>query len=146
MDEHQAVLHRLKALHTGIKQASNADDSEGFDRSILKEWKSAVAQIHKELSEVRRKAVMEREMQNMTVTIMREEMRDELVEREAVSARTAERFRSFCSQAPQSIQSAFDRAARTAGSIDSCINGLSCDTLKCSGGSAMLHDQVMKDA
>lgn len=143
-ERHRELLDGTKALHSSIKQALS-DDAPTV-KATLKEWKSSMAQMHKEVSSIRRQAAMQKEMHESTIALMREEMRDELVEREAVAARTAERFRSFCSRGSPNMQSAFDRAARTASSIDACVNALSSESLNCSQGTVLLHQQAMDDA
>lgn len=142
-DSHRLLLEKVKSVHSDVKNAIN---NNTVDVSVLKELKSDMAQIHKDLGAARRQSAMQKEEHAITIAIMREEMRDELVEREAVSARTAERFRAFCSRGSPGIHSAFDRAARTASSIDACVNALSCESLNCSGGTSLLHQQAMQNA
>lgn len=142
-ESHRALLENVKSMHSNVKHAINNDSLE---MSMLKKLKTDLAQIHKDLATARRQAEMQKEEHAIVVAIMREEMRDELVEREAVSARTAERFRAFCGRGAPAVHSAFDRAAHTASSIEACVNSLSCESLNCSGGTALLYQKAMENA
>ena len=68
--------------------------------------------------------------------------RDELLTREAISARTAERFRAINdAESEAGTGNAIDRAMRTATIIDTCIKQLSCHTLTVGQGTILLHEQ-----
>ena len=119
-DAQRACLETIKAMHGDMKTVIASEN--GADTDKVKEWKSIVHQLYKDLNAIRKRDAMETESHNLTVSIMREEMRDELVQREATSARTAERFRVFCSRGNPQIVSAFDRAEKTASSIDASVD------------------------
>lgn len=140
-DAHRELLEKVKSLHSDVKNAIN---DKKVDNSILNQVKYDTAQIHQKLRELRRQSAMQTEQHDITIAIMKEEMKNELVEREAISARTAERFRALCSKGSPGVHSAFDRAVRTASSIDACVNSLSCESTNCSQGTVLLHQQAME--
>jgi len=139
-DAQRECLETIKSMHSDMKTVIASEN--GADTDKIKEWKSIVHQLYKDLNAIRKRDAMETELHNSTVSIMREEMRDELVQREAIAARTAERFRVFCSRGTPQIASAFDRAARTASSIDASVNALSCSSLMSNQGTVILHQQA----
>ena len=138
---YRAALDNVKALHSEFKEAIES----GIETSKLKKWKQESAKLHRHLKSLQRNAAADKESNIVTMAIMREEIRNELVQREAISARTAERFRLFCSRGSTSTQTAFDRAARTALAIEECVGGLSCGTLNCSKGTSHLYRQAVDD-
>ena len=111
------------------------------DSATLQNWKTTTAQLYKEIGNTRRELARFQEKNSVIVSILREEMRDELVVRESLAARTAERFRSLSSNNTQN--NTFDVAARTAARIDSCIGALARETLNYSDWTEMLHRQTL---
>ena len=118
-----------------------AQGSEGVPVDSIKEWKSAAAHIYKEIVTSNRQNDAERERMLIERAIIKEEMRDELVSREAIAARTAERFRALGERGGTGTGNAIDRASRTAASIDACINQLNCHALSVNQGTVLLHEQ-----
>ena len=141
-DPHRLLLHKVKEIHSSVKNSINNDIA---NVEMLHNVKCELAQLHRDINTLRRHAAAREEQHLVAVAIMKEEMREELVQREANSARTAERFRAFCNQKSGGAQSAFDRAAATAASIEACVNALSCESLCCSRGTALLHQQATKN-
>jgi len=130
-----------RTLHESMKSAlSGAEDS--VPKGLAKRWKSDVAHIHKAVVANARKMEAESERARIECAIMKEEMRDELLTREAISARTAERFRAINdAESEAGTGNAIDRAMRTATIIDTCIKQLSCHTLTVGQGTILLHEQ-----
>jgi hypothetical protein len=130
----------IRALHGTMRNAI-AQGDDGVPVDSIKEWKSAVAHIYKAVVTSNRHADAERERMLIERAIIKEEMRDELVSREAIAARTAERFRALGERGGVGGGNGIDRAFRTAASIDACINQLSCHALSVNQGTVLLHEQ-----
>lgn len=143
VDESQkACLQELKSLHADMKRCLSSENREkGANHDKVAEWKAIVQGIYKQINSIRRLTAMESAMHSSTVAIMREEMREELVQREAIAARTAERFRTFCSKGGPQIATAFDRAARTAYTIEQTVNALSCSPMQVHTDVQLLYDK-----
>ena len=140
MDEkHSRLQKTVKDLHTAIK--SSTTNKTVVDSATLQHWRATTAQLYKEIGNARRELARVQENNSVVVSILREEMRDELVVREALAARTAERFRSLSSNNTQN--NTFDVAARTAARLDSCIGALARETRNYSDGTEMLHRQTL---
>ena len=140
MDEkHSRLQKTVKDLHISIKSSIKNDTV--VDSATLQNWKTTTAQLYKEIGNTRRELARFQEKNSVIVSILREEMRDELVVRESLAARTAERFRSLSSNNTQN--NTFDVAARTAARIDSCIGALARETLNYSDWTEMLHRQTL---
>ena len=130
----------IRALHGTMRNAI-AQGNDGVPVDSIKEWKSAVAHIYKAVVTSKRHNDAEHERILIERAIIKEEMRDELVSREAIAARTAERFRAIGERGGTGGGNTIDRAMRTAASIDGCINQLNCHALSVNQGTVLLHRQ-----
>lgn len=128
-----------RALHAEVKQASKAEESVSPER--LAAWRSTAAATVRDIISLERKAHAESERRTIEMAVMREEMRSELVLREATAARTAERFRVLADRTSGENEThAYDMAVRTAGVVEESIKGLCSHALNVNRGCKMLYD------
>jgi len=138
----KATTDKIRGLHAGLRAA--VESAEVSEESI-REWKQTTAQLFKEFNGFRKAASAADERSRAERAMLREEMREELVSREAVGARTAERYRAFAEQGSSSAGALFDRAARTAGAIEMSIDDISRHALSVNQGTVLLHEQMNQD-
>jgi hypothetical protein len=135
----KATTDKIRGLHAGLKAAIESNE---VSEESVREWKQTTAQLFKEFNGFRKAASAADERSRAERAMLREEMRDELVSREAVGARTAERFRAFSEQSGATTGGLFDRASRTAGAIEMSINDISRHSLSVNQGTVLLHEQM----
>lgn len=135
----KATTDKIRGLHADLKTA--IESGEVSEESI-RDWKQTAAQLFKDFNGFRKAASAADERARAERAMLREEMRDELVSREAVGARTAERYRAFAEQNGASTSGLFDRASRTAGAIEMSINDISRHSLSVNQGTILLHEQM----
>ena len=113
----------VRALHAEVKAAHVSGQVPSTDQ--LGKWRKAAATVAKVCIAQERRIAAERHIHEVETTIMLEEMRGELVTREANAARTAERFRLLSGRVGNGSDcSAYDRAVQTAESVDATIRAL----------------------
>lgn len=103
----------------------------------LKDWKAvvrranhAIARLHAEI-----------ERHRVEMAVFSEEVRQELVQREASAARTADRFRVLHEKDGGTTRSVFDRALASAHSVESSLADL-CPHEPCRRGCRVLADRT----
>lgn len=138
----KATADKIRVLHAGLKCAMESGE---VSEDSIREWKQTTAQLFREFNRLYKAASVADERSRAERAMLREEMRDELVSREAFSARTAERYRAFAERGGLSTGDCFDRAARTAGAIEMSINEISRHTLSVNQGTVLLCRQVDQD-
>lgn len=130
-----------RALHAEVKQASKAEETVSPEK--LAAWRVTAAATVKDIISLERKAHAESERQAVEMALMREEMRSELVFREATAARTAERFRVLADRSSGGNDThAYDMAVHTAAVVEESIRGLCSHALNINRGCQMLHDNA----
>ena len=138
---YKAAIEETKAIHTQIKKL--LAENKVADVDDLHTWKVKLASIYKHLNKMKRYTNALDERQQIEASIFRQEMRDELVSREAIAARTAERFRVLTQTGVASeAESPFDRAHRTAVNINKSICQVGCRALSVNRGTVSLHKQL----
>lgn len=120
MESARASLASTKRIHSEIKQHEQSGSTVSTE--TLSEWKSVVATANKELSKMVKKLSGVEERHRVEVSIVNEELRGELVDREANSARNAERFRMLLERDGNS--SHLDRAINSASVVEASIAAL----------------------
>lgn len=132
------ISELLRSLHAEVKEAAVSGAAANDD--TLARWRrdTAVAARHALKLERTMHALTQRH--KVERRIMLEEMRLELVFREASSARTAERFRVL-SEKPSSRHDgqAFDRAMQAADTVEKSIRALSGHFTGANSGCARLQ-------
>lgn len=130
-----------RALHAEVKHASKAQEAVTPEK--LDAWRTTAAATVKDIISMERKAHADSERHAVEMAVMREEMRSELVLREATAARTAERFRVLSERTGGGSDThAYDMAVRTAGVVEESIRGLCSHALNVNRGCQMLCDDV----
>lgn len=134
------TAEKIRALHAQLKLAI---ENEDVNIDEVKQWKLTLAEIFREFNSFRKEVAYSDERHRAELSVLNEEMRDELVSREAISARTADRFRSLAEAS--ATHTVFDKAYNTALVIESSIAALSSNSLSVNQGTAMLHHQLQED-
>jgi hypothetical protein len=111
----------------------------------IEKWKSITHNTLNNLNNISNNIELLEERYKAEIAILKEEMRDELVSREAISARTSNRFRLLAEQNPESCFSVFEKALNTASSIEACISSLSIHTFSVNQGTIQLDEQMQID-
>jgi hypothetical protein len=131
---------KIRALHSQLKTAI---DNEGVSIDEVKQWKLTLAEVFREFNTFRKEVAQSDERHRAELSVLNEEMHDELVSREAIAARTADRFRALAeSSAPHAV---FDKAYNTAAVIELSIASLSSHSLSVNQGTVQLHQQLQED-
>ena len=142
MTDHSAkpVMRRIKQLYR--EQKNKLESEDDISKDTLQSWHAETGFIYKEVNAMRKVVAASEERTRAEKAMLREEMRDELMLREATNARTAERFRAFAEQDQSLNANAFDRALRTASAIERSINEISRHTTSVNQGTVLLHRQA----
>ena len=136
-----SVSGDIKAIHRDIKSCISSEGE--VDRETMKKWKKELANTYRTTGLIKQTTNAMDERHKIEFSIMKEEMRDELVLREAIAARTAERFRVLNERASTGdAVSPFDRALHTAASIDAAIGAIGCHVMGVNKGTEFLHRQA----
>lgn len=144
MDSSKANVtnNKIRRLYAGLK--SSMESGEVSERD-MRGWKNTTAQLFKEFDAFQKSAALSEERSRSELAIMREEMRDELVSREAINARTAERFRAFSERIASVNESTFDRATQTACTIEASIANICRSALSVNQGTGLLYEQTRQN-
>ena len=105
MESAKSALASTKRTHAAIKK--HEDDGTSPDSQELREWRTVVAAANKELSRMVKKLANQEERHKVEMAMINDEVRGELVDREANNARVAERFRMQLERESSSLS--FDR-------------------------------------
>ena len=120
MESARESLASTKRIHSEMKQHEQRGDS--VSTKTLSEWKCVVASANKELSKILKKMSSIEERHRVEVSIVNEELRSELVDREANGVRIAERFRMILEREGNSSQ--LDRAINSTSVVEASIAAL----------------------
>lgn len=133
---------KIRALHAELKTAIECDDV-GIDD--VKKWKLTLAEVFREFNMFRKEVACSDERHRAELSVLNEEMRDELVSREAIAARTADRFRALAEG--NATEAVFDKAYSTAAAIELSIGLLSAtsNALSVNQGTVQLHQQLLEN-
>ena len=123
-ESYEAASLKVRLLHSEIKASHLQGTPPGVEK--LQEWRQAAATTAKACILQERRIAAERLRHKVEAAIVLEELRSELVSREANAARTAERFRILAERSESAIAiGAYERAVRTAETVDAAISALS---------------------
>lgn len=120
MESAKSALASTKRTHAAIKK--HEDDGTSPDSQELREWRTVAAAANKELSRMVKKLANQEERHKVEMAMINDEVRGELVDREANNARVAERFRMQLERENSSL--CFDRALNSAAVVEASIAAL----------------------
>jgi hypothetical protein len=135
---HKPAMAATKRIFGEMKQYELS--GEPPSQEILKEWKNVVKIANAEVSRLAKLANHHEERHAVDCAVLSEEMRSELVDREANTARTSERFRVMHDKVG-SLDCSYDKAMHSASLIESSIALLCAHPLNRSGGSRLLYEK-----
>lgn len=115
-------LRNTKRIHGEIKKREREPHS--VTRKELQDWKNVVFCANLEISKISKRLKALEERSSVERAVMKEEMRCELVDREANNARTADRFRCLSERDNSSLTVTLDRARAASTSIECSIGCL----------------------
>ena len=137
----EAALRETKRAHRQIAKRSHQVGSNGIcvQAEDLKQWRLALATANKQIHALHKLLCHADERHAVERAIVNEELRAELVDREANAARVSDRFRAIAEQCrgevstnsnvDSTFDSTFDRASQAANRIESTISALCPHTL-----------------
>jgi len=129
-------LHkRLKALEEGC-----AGTSESSQQTEFKALKKLAAESNRSIQAMNRAGVDEAVRANVRENLLREAVRDELIDREANAARVADKQRTLLEGQGPSVLTAFDRSIVLAKTIEVATTKLFTYQVECTSGVALLAE------
>jgi hypothetical protein len=135
-----------KAAMSGTKRAFHEmKDHEQHDMAVLvskiADWRSTVRLANSELARMAKQLATTEERHKVERAVIAEEMRSELVDREANVARTAERFRVLQGRSG-STGNTYERAVNSVSAVEASIAQLCSHALNRNGGSVLLFERA----
>jgi len=140
-DDFRASLRGTKRIYSEMRKQEA--DPAAVTKTNLSDWKAVVAAANKELARMSKRLKALEERQTVDRTVMKEEMRCELVDREANSARTADRFRVLFERNGGSGRSTLERARWSNTAIECSIGCLCPHPLGINPGTCLLRQKVV---
>ena len=107
---------------------------------MIRDWQAVVRAANAEISRMSKQMAASEERHNVEMSVISEEMHSELVDREANTARTAERFRMLQDRSG-SNGNAYEKAISSSSVVESAIAQICCHSLNSSGGSVLLYEK-----
>ena len=144
MDKHtKAALSATKNLHKRLRELEDCSETATFNDHI--DWeplKKLAADANKAVQAMRRYASDDAVRADVRENMLREAVRDELIDREANAARVYDKQRSLFEGRDSAALSAFDRANQTVASVEASIASLCPHQLQRAPGVSVLAEQV----
>jgi hypothetical protein len=140
---HKVAMSGTKRIFLEMKQCEISGEPPCIE--TVKDWKSVVRVANAEVSRLSKLVSHSSERHAVDKAVLSEEMRSELVDREANAARTAERFRVIQDRISTS-DTGYDKAVHSASVIESAIADLCSHALNASVGSNLLYDKMIANA
>lgn len=146
MESHtKKALSATRALHKRLRELEITDHSESAKSKDNIDWKALrqlAADANRAVQAMQRHASHEALCADVRANILREAVRDELIDREANAARVQERQRSiFEGQEPDAL-SALDKASQLVAVVESSIASLCPHRLQRAPGVSVLAETV----
>lgn len=135
---HKPAMAATKRVFSEIKQYELSGETP--PKEVLSEWRNAVKMANAEVSRLAKLLNNSKERHAVDCAVLTEEIRGELVDREANTARTSERFRVMQDKVGASDCS-YDKAMHSAHLIEASIARLCAHPLNISGGSRRLYEK-----
>ena len=149
-EQARASLSSTKQLYVDIKKAH--EEQQLPDEEELAKWRKTVSSANKTISLLLKALNTQREQFRVETSVIMEEVRGELVDREANAARTAERYRLFidregghgCSVDVAS-KNAYERALSSSRQIEATLFTLGSTSSLAGPGCKALSDESFRD-
>ena len=135
---HRAAMTATKRAFEEMKRCERSETPPNVNQ--LKEWKEALKMANLALSTQQKLLGDLSERHAVDMAVLGEEMRSELVDREANAARTAERFRVMQDKMGISDSSGYEKAVHSASVIEASISEL-CSHTSNGTGSKLLYER-----
>jgi len=134
------ALDATKRIHKEMRVCKSALCN--VDKEMLVQWCGVIAEANKEIARLSKSVVDTEERHKVELKVITEEMRRELVDREANSARVDERVRVMAERDNGGKAGTYDRAVNSAASIHAAIGRLCGHTLNVGNGTTLLMTKV----
>lgn len=135
-----AALDSTKAVHKDMRLYL-ASPTE-ISRETLLRWRAGTADANKEIARLSKELHALKERHRIDMAVMTEEMRRELVDREANSARLDERYRLMTDRDSASGRGMYDRAVNSAASVEASIAQICAHALNINPGTTLLMQKT----
>ena len=140
MDEHaKKALNATKGLHTRLRELENDMVSTDRCNPDFKKLKKLAADANKAVQAMQRHASDEAVRADVSLSILREAVRDDLIDREANAARVLDKQRGMLECNPDAA-SAFERAHAAANAVESAVIALCPHQTRHASGVALLAE------
>ena len=113
------VLDATLQAHAELKNAIKSGDA--VDAQTLRRWKHTIADANRMVAHLARLVDSTEARRQVEVDLLNEELRRELVDREANAARTSDRFRVMAERGSSTSHSTYERASASAAAIERSI-------------------------
>ena len=100
------------------------DSNSTVTPEALSEWKDVTQRSNQVIARLARTIATQAERHRIEMAVFTEEVRQELVDREASAARTADRFRVLCERDGGSTHALFDRAIGSSTAVEAALASL----------------------
>lgn len=121
-DESLALLRDTKRIFSEMR--SLRDTGAPVSRETLDDWREVVKRSNQEIARLKRQHAAQAERHRVEMAVFSEEVRHELVDREANAARTADRLRVLFERDSGSARNVFDRAMGSASAVEATLASL----------------------
>jgi hypothetical protein len=117
-----ALLADTKRVFADMRKLRDSGGQVSIE--TLNDWRAVVKRSNQEIARLKALCRMQEERRRVEMAVFSEEVRQELVEREASAARTADRFRLLCEKDAGSARNVFDRALGSASAVEATLASL----------------------
>jgi len=142
MDKHaKAALNATKSLHKRLRELEDTSETATVNDGIdWKPLKKLAADANKAIQAMQRHASDDAVRADVRENILREAVRDELIDREANAARVQDRQRTLFEGRDSAALSAFDRANQQVATVEASIAALCPHQLQRAPGVSVLAE------
>ena len=146
MDKHaKKALSATKELHRRLREAMEGADLVGVhgpSKEEFKKLKTLAADANKAVQAMQRHASDDAVRADVRENVLREAVRDELIDREANAARILDKQRAIFEGRDATSLAAFDRANQTVASVEASVASLCPHQLQRATGVSVLAEAV----
>jgi len=135
---HKQAMAGTKRVFQEMKLCEQKESTPSSD--TIADWRAVVRMANAEILRMSKQMAASEERHKVEMGVIAEEMRSELVDREANVARTAERFRVLQDRSG-STGSTYERAVASSSVVESAIAQICSHALNANGGSVLLYDK-----
>tara|TARA_Y100000389_G_scaffold161900_2_gene164477 strand:+ start:843 stop:1343 length:501 start_codon:yes stop_codon:yes gene_type:complete len=121
-DESLVLLGETKRVFAGMRNMRECGGK--VPSETLDDWRAIVKRTNREIARLRTVCKLQEERHRVEMAVFSEEVRHELVDREASAARTADRFRVLYEKESGGARNMFDRAVASASAVDAALASL----------------------